>query len=433
MPLLLAVLLLSVLAPGPAAAVDVRATRYWSGPDHTRIVIDLDGASSFEHRTVDGPPRIAIDIDGGRFRSSTAAIPIDDGLVKRIRFNQLQQSGKGQIVLDLDHESSYDIFALDPYKTKPHRIVIDVKRTIRRPALPARVPRTESRLGPESFGDFLVLIDAGHGGEDPGRLNPDGTEEKTLALQFARDLKVAIDAVPGYRASLTRDGDYFVSLRRRREIAEERGAHLFVSLHFNAAASRSAHGTEIFFVSLRGAEKRMLQELVDAENSADLIGGLPPADDETSTDLTRMIADLRQSDSVARSQQLALVLTDHVSKVRGITTRPVRQAGFAVLKSLFMPAVLVEIGFLSNRGDLRFVRSSRNRGRYVRALADGILEYCENVEIPRLGWKVHTVKRGDSLSRIAVDYAMTLDTLKSANGLTGDRIRVGQKLRVRPR
>ena len=431
----LAALAAGLGAPPEARAVDLRAARHWSAPDHTRLVIDLDGSASFTHRTLESPPRIAIDVEGGRFRFPLEPLVIRDGLVERVRFNKLGQSGKAQIVLDLKHAARYDVFALDPYGSKPNRIVVDVHRPARaRPSPPPR-PRTltEQRIGPESFGDFLVIIDPGHGGEDPGRRNPDGTEEKHLTLEFARNLKQAIDAAPGYRAELTRDGDYFVSLRRRREIAEEKNAHLFVSLHFNAAPARSARGTEVFFVSLKGAEGRAVEELVEAENSADLVGGLPPSSDETRDNLTKMLVNLRQADSVARSQGLALSLTDHVSKVNGISIRPVRQAGFAVLKSLFMPAVLVEVAFLSNRDDLRFVKARRNRERYVRALADGIMSYCEEVEIPRLGWSLYTVRPGDSLSKIASVHSMSVDSLRDANDLADDRIRIGQKLRVRPR
>jgi N-acetylmuramoyl-L-alanine amidase len=146
-----------------------------------------------------------------------------------------------------------------------------------------------------------------------------------------------------------------------------------------------------------------------------------------------MLVDLRQNDSVERSQRLATILTDRVGQVSGIRARKVRQAGFGVLKSLFLPAVLVEAGFLTNRDDLRFFRSGGRRREYVRALADGIVTYCENVEIPRLGWKIHTVSRGESLSEIAQYYAMSLDSLREANGIHGDRLLIGQRLKVRPR
>ena len=246
-------------------------------------------------------------------------------------------------------------------------------------------------------------------------------------------IKVEIDRRQGYRAELSRNGDYFLSLRRRREIAEEHGAHLFVSIHFNAAPARSARGTEVFFVSLRGAEDRATRELVHAENSADLVGGVPPFDEETQDALARTLVDLRQNDSVERSQRLATLITDNITGTRGMRTRRVQQAGFGVLKSLFIPAVLVEGGFLTNREDLRFFQSGSNRVRYARALVDGIVMYCEEVEIPRLGWKMHIVSTGESLSQIAQVYAMDVDSLRGANDLDGDRIYTGQRLRVRPR
>jgi len=433
LPRLAAVAALLAL-PSGAGAVDLLAVRHWSAPDHTRIVIDLSDAAAYLHRDLDDPPRIAVDVDGGAFRFPVTDVPVGDGIVKRLRFNVLGQSGKAQVVVDLEAPTRYDVFALEPYETKPNRIVIDVKHPA--PAVvprPPSLPRQERIVGPDSFGDFLVMIDPGHGGEDTGRRNPDGMMEKHLALELSKELAAELNRRRGYRAELTRSGDYYLSLARRREIAEQRGAHLFVSVHFNAAPSSQACGTEVFFVSLKGADDRATKELEKAENSADLVGGVPPRDTQTSGELARMLVDLRQNDTVERSQRLATHVTDQVDRVRGVRTRKIKQAGFGVLKSLFMPAVLVEVGFLTNRDDVRFIRSSQNRARYVSALADGIEKYCEEVEVPRLGWKIHTVSRGETLSQIAGVYAMDLGALRGANDLQGDRIFVGQKLRVRPR
>jgi len=426
---LIAACFLLLAATDPARAASVLAIRHWSAPDHTRIVVDLSEQVAYTHRTLEEPDRIAVDVDDTKFEIPTDAIPIADGLVQRIRFNRLSKSGKVQIVLDLDRVARYDVFALEKYEHKRDRIVIDVKRP-RGAVRPPTLPRVEREVGPESVGDFLVMVDPGHGGEDAGRRNPDGLKEKHLALEFSRALQKELERCPGFRAELTRNGDYFVSLDRRREIAEERGAQLFVSIHFNAAPSRSARGSEVFFVSLKGAEDRETKELELAENSADLVGGIPPRDGGTTSQLARMLVDLRQADSVERSQQLALRVNDHVAKVPGVKTRRVQQAGFAVLKSLFMPAVLVEVGFLTNAGDVRFATSDRNRDRYVAAIADGVVNYCETVEVPRLGWRIHTVSQGESLSAIAEQYAMNIAALRDLNQLDGNRIYIGQKLRV---
>ena len=422
-----------MIAASLADASQLRAVRHWSAPDHTRIVIDLSEPGGYTHRTLSDPPRIAVDISGGSFDMSTNEIPIGDGLIERIRFNRLSKSGKAQVVLDLVQESRYDVFALEPVKQKPDRIVIDVKRPLAlREPVPTRPPK-EQLIESGKVGDFLVMVDPGHGGEDPGRMNPDGLKEKDLALDISRAIVREINKKPGIRAELTRTGDYFISLGKRRKIAEQRGADLFVSMHYNSAPSRKARGTEVFFVSLRGAEDRETRELERVENSADLVGGVPARDEETMDDVARMIIDLRQSDSVERSQQLAIEITDEVRRNTGMPTRNVKQAAFAVLKSLFIPAVLVEVGFLTNKSDLRYVRSDRNRDQYARAVANGIERYVRGVEMPRVGWRIHTVSRGESLSGIAAQYAMAVDALREANSIQGDKIRVGQQLRVRPR
>jgi N-acetylmuramoyl-L-alanine amidase len=438
---LLLALLVSTIAAPPARAVELSGVRHWSSPEYTRIVIDLSGLAQFRQRTMEDPPRIVVEVEDGRFAFPPDEMTVGEEVIRSIRFNPLKKSRLAQIVIDLAVMRPYDVFLLEAHEDKPARIVVDVKHPApsRDPGTIAGEPgssgaRAARRIGPESVGDFLVMIDPGHGGEDPGRRNPGGLKEKDLALQFAKDLKRSIDARPGYRAELTRTGDYFVSLGRRRQISEEKGAHLYVSLHFNAAPSRTARGTEIFFVSLEGATDRALKELEDVENSADLVGGLPPTDETTSDDLAKMLVDLRQNDSVERSQRLATVLTDKVDRVKGVETRRVKQAAFAVLKSLFIPAVLVEIGFLSNAEDTRFVRSTENRRRYVDALADGVVAYCEEVEIPRIGWKMHTVAKGETLGSIAARYRMDVAALCVANGIpegAGTGVKEGRRLRVK--
>jgi len=424
-------------SPAPARATEILAVRFWSAPDHTRIVVDLSEPSSYRHFALESPPRIVVDVDDAVFRlDADTAIPVNDGLVKQIRFGLPASPGEaGRLVLDLDVDARYDVFALERIEDKPDRLVLDLKRPAGSgtpPGVGPPRPRVERRIGPDTVGDFLVMVDPGHGGEDAGRRNPDGLKEKHLALEFSKALADEIERRPGFRAALTRTGDYFVPLGKRRQIAEEKGAHLFVSVHFNAAPSSNARGTEIFFVSMKGADDRATRELEVLENSADLVGGLPPSDRSTTDSIARMIVDLRQSDTVERSQQLAVRMNDELSRLRGLKTRPVKQAGFAVLKQLFIPAALVEVAFLSNRDDVRYVRSKDNRNAYVRALADGIVEYCEEVEMPRLGWRMHTVARGESLSQIAHSYAMSVDSLRQANRIDGDVVHPGQKLRVRP-
>lgn len=445
---LFVVLAAIVSAVPSAASVEVVGARHWIAPDHTRIVVDLSGESTWRHHVRENPTRIVVEIDDARFAKQLDPVDVAGGVIERVRFNTLSKSHRAQIVVDLSEILPYDVFFLRKVDSKPDRLVIDIRHPGRgvTPSPTASAdsarntaplaPRTSRRIGPESFGDFLVMVDAGHGGEDPGRRNPGGVREKDLALEFAKALKDEIDRRPGFRAELTRDGDYFVSLERRRRLSEEKGAHLYVSVHFNAAPSKAARGTEIFFVSLEGATDRALKELEDVENSADLVGGLPPSDATTSNDLAKMIVDLRQNDSVERSQRLATLLTDKVEHVKGIETRRVKQAGFAVLKSLFIPAVLVEVGFLTNDHDVRFVRSKSNRANYVRALADGVVAYCEEIEIPRIGWRMHTVAKGETLTSIASKYGMETAALRQANGIgvgAETTIREARRLRVKPR
>jgi N-acetylmuramoyl-L-alanine amidase len=217
----------------------------------------------------------------------------------------------------------------------------------------------------------IVAIDAGHGGADTGARR--GTiEEKRICLDFAKRLAAAINAVDGFQAYLTRDDDTFLPLRRRYQLAEQRGADVFVSIHANAARSRAATGTEVFFLSLDGASDEAARDLAQKENESDRIGGVSP---EAEEDLTSIIKDLRRSDALRRSSFLAEAVLEELLEIPGVESRGVKQAGFTVLKSPQMPSVLVETGFLSNAHERSLLTDPRYQEVFVHRLRDGLLGF----------------------------------------------------------
>ncbi len=413
-------ILLVLVLPALAVGSDLILTniRFWTAPDHTRVVVDLSGPGSFTHRVLSGPDRIAVDIDRARFRGGTRKISVDDGLVRAIRMNSLR-NGAAQVVLDLEKPARCQVFPLAPVSGKPDRVVIDVYRDVRREPDRAALPA--------EGGVRRIIIDPGHGGDDPGAAGLFGLVEKELVLDIGRRLARKLNARPGYKAVLTRDRDYFLSLRDRQLFARKRGGDIFISLHANSAASQRANGFEIFFLSLRGATNKMARELADKENAADLLGGVPP---EAEEEILSILFDFLQEEGMKRSEVLAEELYGAFRDQKEMELRNVKQAGFAVLKSLEIPAVLVEVGFLSNRNDAGHLKKNDFREK----VADNLLEGVENYYARTAEESVvyHVVKRGETLTGVACLHQVKLNDLMSINNLSRDTVlEVGQRLRVR--
>ncbi len=365
-----AISVLALLLPCAAgAALTVQSVRNWTAPDHTRIVIDLSGAPKFRHSELGNPPRVVIEISKAKIHPSVRELAVSDGVVDKVRFNTLS-GGVVQIVVDLSRPSETDVFYLKKLDGKPHRIVVDVKKPV---APQEPVPVGEPSLLPKEKKVRVVVIDPGHGGEDPGAIGRHGLREKDICLKMARKLKEKLDSVPGIKAHLTRNGDYFLPLRKRTKIAKDLGADVFISIHMNASRSRGAFGTEVFFLSLTGATDEAARELAKMENEADLIGGVPL---EAEEDIVSILTDLKQSNAIARSSELAEELIDSLGRHRNLVTRGVKQAGFTVLKSADFPCVLVEVAFISNSSEASLMKSDDFHDEVADLLANAVKQYC---------------------------------------------------------
>ncbi|MCX5800251.1 MAG: N-acetylmuramoyl-L-alanine amidase [Candidatus Eisenbacteria bacterium] len=343
--------------------------RHWIAPDHTRIVIDLSGKPKFRYGRLSNPARIVIDLADTKFASSVRELQVSNGLVEKVRINPLPKR-TAQIVVDLVKETEFSVFYLKKAAGRPHRIVVDVKN-------PVEVQvKTEAK---ETLGKLkektvrIVVIDPGHGGEDPGAVGPRGIKEKDVCLKIARDLKTNIDQMDGMKAFLTRTGDYFVPLRKRTQIAKGLGADVFISLHANASRSKRAYGTEVFFLSASGATDEAAREVAIRENEADLAGGIAP---EAEDDIVSILTDLKQSNTLVRSSELAEKIMDSLGRHHKLVTRGVKQARFTVLKSADFPSVLAEIAFISNASEATLLKSDEFHDDVATLLAGALRDYC---------------------------------------------------------
>lgn len=260
-----------------------------------------------------------------------------------------------------------------------------------RPSPPAKLPPTKARPGktppttprpppPVSAEQrarldrlVVVAIDPGHGGEDPGAIGPSGLREKDVVLAIALDLRRRINAVPGMRAVLTRDGDYFVALHDRVRKARRVGADLFVSVHADAFVRPEARGASVYALSTRGASSTAARWMAQRENQSDLVGGinLGAADRQVAHAMLDMSTHAQIRDSLTVGRQLL----HQVGQVGRLHKRQVEQAGFAVLKAPDIPSVLVETAFISNPDEEKLLRDRRWRQRLAEALATGIRRY----------------------------------------------------------
>ncbi len=406
------------------AGTRVVGIRYWTAPDHTRIVIDLSRASVYKHRTLTQPHRIVIEVQRTVFANKARRINVKDGLVDRIRTNALG-SGTAQIVIDLPESPTYKIFSLDKYpkRGKPDRIVIDVLRAVsesEREAVRKRVKELKEK------NKAIVVIDPGHGGEDPGAVARGKIYEKDIVFDVCREMAQLLEKEPQVEVFLTRKGDYYVSLDRRQEIARQMGADLFMSVHVNAAEARKVRGAEVFFLSMKGASDAAAKALAEAENAADLVGG---ASAGARSDIGAILYDLNREGTLRKSSQLAELVHAKLARSKLTRMRKVKQARFQVLRTIEMPAVLVELGFLSNSADREELTRSSHRKKLAQALVGAVLQYFEQFPVGKPA--VHVVARGESLWRIAQAHGTTVQHLKDLNGMgSSNRILVGQRLRI---
>ena len=219
----------------------------------------------------------------------------------------------------------------------------------------------------------IVALDPGHGGEDPGAIGPTGLREKDVVLSIARQLRDELNALPGLRAMLTRDGDYFVPLAERVRKARRVQADLFVSIHADAFMRREARGASVFALSDSGATSAAARWMADRENAADVVGGVNVATRDAQ--VLRTLLDMSTTAQIKDSLKIGREVLSHIGRVGRLHKRQVEQAGFAVLKAPDIPSILVETAFISNPEEEELLRSPDYQARLVDALALGIRRY----------------------------------------------------------
>lgn len=421
----------------PALATEVIDVRLWRAPDHTRVVFDLSGAIEHSVLQLDNPTRVVVDINDVKLKGALNDLPLENTPIERVR-SGIRKGNDLRIVFDLRAKVTPKSFALDPNERTGHRLVLDLfddaVDNTKQPETDDLTPATKSVDELAGRRDIIIAIDAGHGGEDPGASGPKKLREKDVVLKIARKLHARLAKTPGFKPVMIRDGDYYVSLAGRRDLARKAQADLFVSIHADAFNQASANGASVYVLSTRGATSTAAQYLADRENAADLVGGVRLSDKDDV--LAGVLTDLSMTATLDTSLSLGRDVLEEVDKIAKLHKRKVEQAGFAVLKSPDIPSILVETGFISNPGEAQKLATGAYQDKMARAMQMGIQDWF-TTHPPAgtlLAWqrsqrtREYVIVSGDTLSEIAERHRVSVSSLKSSNGLKSNTIRVGQKL-----
>ena len=387
---LLGVFVAALLVPLSAAlaAPEVLGARIGSHPGKTRFVLELSEPVSYRVFTLPDPFRVVIDLPQFAWSLDERDTPSRGGQITGLRHG-LFAPGTSRVVLDVRSPVKLgQVFFLPPRDDKPHRFVIDITPITRQAyfAEPQAKPLTSAKplappqqmlpepgpAKPPNDPRPVVVVDAGHGGVDPGAKSISGMYEKDLTLIYAKALRRALLATGRYRVVLTRDRDRFVKLRDRIRVAEEAGGNLFISLHANNHESQKIRGASVYTLSENASDKEAAR-LAAAENSADTLAGLDLA--TQSGDVRGILIDLAQRESMNLSKQFANSLVQEVGKETKLLNNSHRFAGFAVLKSPTVPSILFEIGYLSHRKEEWLLRDKAHREKILRSIIRAIDTY----------------------------------------------------------
>lgn len=441
---------------------EVMNARIWESPESTRLVLELSDSVKYRVMTLAGPDRIVIDVSNTKKRPQIFnALELSESPLKAIRTAKRNQNDL-RIVLDLKEKVEAKSFLLKANEQYKERLVFDL--------IPSSKKHSNSKLKAkiESFNihagkrDIVVVIDPGHGGEDPGAIGPNGVREKHVVLAVSKALRDKINTQKGFKAVLTRESDYYIGLRDRTVLARKLNADLLVSVHADAFTKPQAKGASVYAVSTRGASSEMARWLAKKENSADLIGGIDGLSlDDKDDVLAGVLLDLSSTASLTASLGVGSQVLGSMGRMAHLHKKTVQQAGFAVLKSPDIPSILVETGFISNPSEAKKLKSSNYQKQLADSIHKGIIKYFETTPPPGtlIAWqkqsksqqaslkyihspvamnqssaakayRKYTVKRGDTLSLIASQNRLSLQEIKNINGLSSDRLKIGQGLKL---
>ena len=387
----------------PAFAADqVIATRIWPAPDYTRVTLESKHEIRYTLFPVNNPERLVLDLEGIEMGAVLAdlnnKVTADDPYIEKLRV-AVNRPGVTRLVLDLKAVVKAQAFTLKPVADYGHRLVLDIYPAVATDPLLALLQNEAAKKSPTHALSqaaptpmdtapvqgppppardkvarlATIVLDPGHGGEDPGARGRGGSHEKDVTLIIAKRLKALIEQEPGLRVVMTRDSDYYLPLATRVEKARKVKADLFVSIHADAFVKPHARGSSVFALSERRATSEAARWLAKKENDADLIGGVNL--DVKDKYLAQTLLDLSQTATISDSLKLGRHVLSELGAINTLHKPHVEQASFAVLKSPDVPSILVETAFISNPEEERRLNDNAYQDKLARAILNGIKRY----------------------------------------------------------
>jgi N-acetylmuramoyl-L-alanine amidase len=477
-----------------AQAVELKEMKILAMDGQTQAELSLSGKSNYKFFTLTNPERLVIDLPATQLPADFK-LPGINGVISQVRTGQ-PTPGTVRVVFELSKtiqtkvrqegvaENTHLMFDLIDPHAKPAVIVVqnrsvdpiavianqqadadlseqasatdikpviaDVKPSVEKnESIETPIPRkpgakTMQSVWGNSRRALIVAIDAGHGGKDPGAMGPTGVREKNVNLANARELARQINAEPGMKAVLIRDGDVFVELRDRFMKARQAQADLFISIHADAALSEQANGSSVFVLSLKGASSQAARWLADKENAADLVGGVTLDKDQN---LNAVLLDLSQSATMRVSDDVAGEVLASLKNLGKAHKQTVEHANFVVLRSPDVPSMLIETGFITNINEERKLSDPEHRAKLAKAVVAGVRDYFSK-QAPPGTWfaarlneresiatatqknRQHVVTRGETLTVIAAQHGVPKDSILQANKKRSEEVRVGERLLI---
>lgn len=426
-------LTLSVLFTVNANAATVKDVRIAQENGLTRLIFDLSSPVSHRLFPLSNPDRIVLDIQDAEVASSLEKklATLSSGVLRKLRAGKREDGTR--FVLDLNQKVKAKSSVLAASSQYGPRVMVELSygKTIN---LSAPVKTTKNIANVKR--DIVIVVDAGHGGKDPGALGQYKVREKDIVLSIAKELARKLNAIEGFKAVLTRSSDVYLKLRQRSKVAREANADLMVSIHADAFTNPKARGASVWALSLSGKTSEMGRWLAQQEQSAELVGGIS-LDDKDQL-LAEVLLDMSMNSKIQFSLDIGAKVLTQMDKVAHMHKNTVQQAGFVVLKSPDIPSILVETGFVSNSTEAKNLGSAGYRKKLASAMSNGIVQaFSANPpEGSLLAWRLqnknrlssYVVSKGDTLSEIARKNRVSIAALRNANTLKNDVIWIGQKL-----
>ena len=368
--LIIALLVTSVYGEEKTTLYDFR---YWTAPDHTRIVIDTEEDTLFNISK--NNDYIVISVDDAEVLSDTFSnIFFEDERIQKIRIKRDRETIK--LIFHINKDYRVKHFTLAPNtKYKHHRLVVDIIDLEAKYTVKATKPVKDQTLSNRK----IILVDAGHGGEDSGAIGKNKTQEKNVNLAIAKKLVTTINKNPELKAILTRSGDYYIPLTKRITIAQKENATMFISIHADSVESSSAKGASIYTLSEKGNNSKLAKQLEQSQNLVDQFGGVETVIDNDQF-LKNILTDFSRKDRDIQSQNLAKEILKELDKIGPVHKIEPQKANFVVLKSPTIPSILVETAFISNPAQEKRLTNSKQQQKIANSIYQGIVNYYLNLE-----------------------------------------------------